>query len=331
MTNPSPKYLILLYSTLKISSKGIKTSQPDIITAPQATESHCLIKFPSNHPIKAYIQSRLPLPINLRFTSKTKGHLTYTPTMQSSRINLVNLPTIIESQKIIHQSIYKIADISQMIIVGDTNNDDDCDTHFNENDDVEEFEECNSGITPPLYQCKQKRFKKVVRQQAVKDVEEQVRMLLERAAEADDLEFELLDRGDYEEMRFDEEEVEEEFLAGLEEELFMDESRKDDESNFKIENTEIIGNGNENEDEDEDTENDNDNDNDVEDDEEEEEEEEGDDEEKGYKRIEKVVVQGSGNEIDLGDIFNSKRKDSDLDMDILVGDDPDSNEFEFEN
>ncbi|TIB05576.1 hypothetical protein E3P96_01133 [Wallemia ichthyophaga] len=108
---------------------------------------------------------------------------------------LVDLPTIIESQKTLdNKQMFKIADICQMLVVGDEIQPDAPETKaFNTNEYVYPH-----GITPPMKHARKRRFRKRVNRQTIETVEEEVERLLTQDAKSDKVEYDVLDRTAFE-------------------------------------------------------------------------------------------------------------------------------------
>lgn len=89
---------------------------------------------------------------------------------------ICRMPTIVESQKEINGKIYKIADISTLVVIYDTD--------FNVEDEVRKAE--LSGLTPPTKFIKERRFSKVsvVRSDEIEKIEKKVAELLKEDVNA---------------------------------------------------------------------------------------------------------------------------------------------------
>ena len=124
---------------------------------------------------------------------------------------LVDLPCILEAQKTVdRKQFYKSGDISQMLLVEDTPI-----NQKNEPINMDEIRESlpqlerkdyiyPHGITPPLYNVRQNRFRKRTPKHEIETIEEQVKKLLERDNEADDVKYEIVQDED-DEMSFENE------------------------------------------------------------------------------------------------------------------------------
>ncbi|KAG2177558.1 hypothetical protein INT44_008070 [Umbelopsis vinacea] len=113
---------------------------------------------------------------------------------------LVDLPTIIESQKTIDQKqLYKVADISQMLLVEPHNSQEEPHTSypFSVRRNAE-FYLHPDGVTPPLKHVRKRRFRKRLSKRTIEVVEKEVERLLEVDATAEDVRYEMSDNRDLE-------------------------------------------------------------------------------------------------------------------------------------
>ncbi|KAI9297113.1 hypothetical protein K502DRAFT_340452 [Neoconidiobolus thromboides FSU 785] len=105
-------------------------------------------------------------------------------------VKLVDLPTLIESQKIFNnKQMVKIADISQMIVVDDP-------TLKPSRPNKKDPYIWSDGITPPLKNVRKRRFRKRVSRQTIEIVENELERLLTEDVKADDVIYELADASD---------------------------------------------------------------------------------------------------------------------------------------
>ncbi|ELA42238.1 uncharacterized protein VICG_00637 [Vittaforma corneae ATCC 50505] len=89
---------------------------------------------------------------------------------------ICKLPTIVESQKVVDNKLYKIADISALVVVYE-------DSNFNVDDEICKYE--SSGLTPPMYYARERRFAKTaVRTEDVERIERKVAELLKADSKA---------------------------------------------------------------------------------------------------------------------------------------------------
>lgn len=108
---------------------------------------------------------------------------------------LVDLPTIIESQKTLDQKqLYKIGDISQMLLVEPHSQDEP--NALNNVRRNTEFYLYPDGITPPLKHVRKRRFRKRLSKRTIEVVEKEVERLLEVDATAEDVRYEMNDNRD---------------------------------------------------------------------------------------------------------------------------------------
>ncbi|KAF9526997.1 TAFII55 protein conserved region-domain-containing protein [Crepidotus variabilis] len=105
---------------------------------------------------------------------------------------LVDLPCIVESQKTLDgKQMFKVADICQMLVVGDKIQSEEQmtrDKGFN----IDEFI-WPHGITPPLHHVRKRRFRKRVNRRAIESVEQEVERLLDEDSLATEVKFDILD------------------------------------------------------------------------------------------------------------------------------------------
>ncbi|KAF9218144.1 hypothetical protein BS17DRAFT_722152, partial [Gyrodon lividus] len=105
---------------------------------------------------------------------------------------LVDLPCIIESQKALdNKQMFKVADICQMLVVGDRIQNEEAVT-ANRNVSVDEFI-WPHGITPPLHHVRKRRFRKRVNKRTIESVEEEVERLLTADTLAANVKYEVLE------------------------------------------------------------------------------------------------------------------------------------------
>ncbi|PCH38173.1 hypothetical protein WOLCODRAFT_66898 [Wolfiporia cocos MD-104 SS10] len=105
---------------------------------------------------------------------------------------LVDLPCIIESQKTLdNKQMFKVADICQMLVVGQPIDNEDALTSQRKFD-VDEFI-WHHGITPPLHHVRKRRFRKRVNRRTIETVEQEVERLLEEDALASEVKYAVLE------------------------------------------------------------------------------------------------------------------------------------------
>lgn len=102
---------------------------------------------------------------------------------QTLFVRLVDLPCIVESQKTVDRKrFYKTADISQLIIV-ERLSPEQMQAALQKSTKSSEHAH-SSGITPPLKYCRQRRFRKGVNRKRVENIENEVNRLLKADMEA---------------------------------------------------------------------------------------------------------------------------------------------------
>ncbi|KAI9365421.1 TAFII55 protein conserved region-domain-containing protein [Zopfochytrium polystomum] len=124
---------------------------------------------------------------SLKFDDPRHGKFTFSG--ESFPVRLVDLPCIIESQQNVDgRQFFKIADISQMLIIGES-------PDALETSGVDDYV-WPHGLTPPLRHVRKRRFRKRISKRAIEDVEREVERLLKADAEAEDVRYEeLFDEG----------------------------------------------------------------------------------------------------------------------------------------
>ncbi|KAG6376494.1 TAFII55 protein conserved region-domain-containing protein [Boletus reticuloceps] len=105
---------------------------------------------------------------------------------------LVDLPCVIEAQKTLDsKQMFKVADICQMLVVGDRIQNEEAFT-ANRNVNINEFI-WPHGITPPLHHTRKRRFRKRVNKRMIESVEEEVERLLAADNIAMEVKYEVLE------------------------------------------------------------------------------------------------------------------------------------------
>ncbi|KIY73837.1 hypothetical protein CYLTODRAFT_433918 [Cylindrobasidium torrendii FP15055 ss-10] len=105
---------------------------------------------------------------------------------------LVDLPCIVESQKTLDsKQMFKVADICQMLVVGDRVENDEPLTN-QKNFNIEEFI-WPHGVTPPMHHVRKRRFRKRINRRTIESTEEAVERLLEEDALASEVKFDVLE------------------------------------------------------------------------------------------------------------------------------------------
>ncbi|KAI9570457.1 TAFII55 protein conserved region-domain-containing protein [Boletus coccyginus] len=105
---------------------------------------------------------------------------------------LVDLPCVVEAQKTLdNKQMFKVADICQMLVVGDRIQNEEAVT-ANRNVNIDEFI-WPHGITPPLHHARKRRFRKRVNKRMIESVEEEVERLLAADNLASEVKYEVLE------------------------------------------------------------------------------------------------------------------------------------------
>ncbi|CAO3702888.1 unnamed protein product [Rhizopus stolonifer] len=129
--------------------------------------------------------------VKLNFKDNRKG--TFTFEGRDYEALLVDLPTIIESQKTLDKKqFYKVADISQMLLVDPASGSDPYVPQANGRHETEPYSYPH-GLTPPLKHVRKRRFRKKLSKRAIEEVEREVERLLEIDATAEDVQYEVVD------------------------------------------------------------------------------------------------------------------------------------------
>ncbi|KAG8929145.1 hypothetical protein FRC03_006785 [Tulasnella sp. 419] len=106
---------------------------------------------------------------------------------------LVDLPSIIESQKTLdNKQMFKIADICQMLVVGDKVENGEEPAANSKTFDVSDFL-WPHGITPPMKWARKRRFRKRMSRAAIEIVEQEVDRLLMEDSRASEVQYDVLE------------------------------------------------------------------------------------------------------------------------------------------
>ncbi|KAG1057426.1 hypothetical protein G6F43_000734 [Rhizopus delemar] len=133
----------------------------------------------------------IPQDVKLNFKDNRKGTLTFEG--RDYDVLLVDLPTIIEAQKTLDKKqFYKVADISQMLLVDPTSGNEPFVQQTNGRHETEPYNYPH-GLTPPLKHVRKRRFRKKLSKRAIEEVEREVERLLEIDATAEDVQYEVVD------------------------------------------------------------------------------------------------------------------------------------------
>ncbi|ORZ16545.1 TAFII55 protein conserved region-domain-containing protein [Absidia repens] len=149
-----------------------------------------------------YVKKReIPEDIKLNFKDNRRGYFYFEG--QRHETTLVDLPTIIESQKTLDKKqFYKIADISQMLVVDNATLDAPINQQMNGRHHADPYSYPH-GLTPPLKYVRKRRFRKKLSKRAIEEVEREVERLLEVDATAEDVTYEVFDGREEMEMESD--------------------------------------------------------------------------------------------------------------------------------
>ncbi|KAG2232499.1 hypothetical protein INT48_007412 [Thamnidium elegans] len=138
----------------------------------------------------------IPEDVKLTFKDNRKGQFNFEG--RKYDVQLVDLPTIIESQKTLDKKqFYKVADISQMLLVDPTSGSEPFIPQTNGRLETDPYN-FPHGLTPPLKHVRQRRFRKKLSKRAIEEVEREVERLLEVDATAEDVQYEVVDNRDME-------------------------------------------------------------------------------------------------------------------------------------
>ncbi|KAI8374114.1 TAFII55 protein conserved region-domain-containing protein [Radiomyces spectabilis] len=216
--------------------------------------------------LREYVRKReVPDDVKMQFKDSRRGYFYFQG--EKHDITLVDLPTVIESQRTLDKKqFYKIADISQMLVVDGASREDQQSLQAGGRHSADPYMYPH-GLTPPLKHVRKRRFRKKLSKRAIEEVEREVERLLEVDATAEDVQYEVFDNR--------ETEMEMESDAGTQDiDLGMSdaESESDEDLAAAIDRDLEMMEEEDNEDNDED---DNDEDDEEEDSEEDEDEEEG--------------------------------------------------------
>ena len=142
---------------------------------------------PSLERMRKMAESREPAPdISFKFRDSRRG--TFTIGNKTFNTKLVDLPCIIEAHKTPDKkSLFKVADISQMLVLEDPDTQAPGGGAFN----VDEFI-WTSGITPPLKHARKRRFRKRINKRTIETVEAEVERLLQADADADTVKWDVI-------------------------------------------------------------------------------------------------------------------------------------------
>ncbi|KAI8343354.1 TAFII55 protein conserved region-domain-containing protein [Chlamydoabsidia padenii] len=168
-------------------------------------EEHLILRLPEGEmcdKLHEYVKKReIPEDIKLNFKDNRRGYFYFDG--QRHDLTLVDLPTIIESQKTLDKKqFYKIADISQMLVVDGATLDTPMTQQVNGRHQTDPYMYPH-GLTPPLKYVRKRRFRKKLSKRAIEEVEREVERLLEVDATAEDVSYEVFDGREEMEMESD--------------------------------------------------------------------------------------------------------------------------------
>ncbi|KND01768.1 uncharacterized protein SPPG_03559 [Spizellomyces punctatus DAOM BR117] len=179
----------------RITIKPKKGPLEDEEEAP--VEEHFILRMPSGEPaekLREAVKAReIPEDFNVTFYDPRRA--TFRLGADSYRAKLVDLPCIIESHKTLdNKQFYKVADISQMLVVDGPAQT----TPPQEPQQPLHHDEYTwpHGLTPPLWNVRKRRFRKRISKRTIEDVEREVVRLLEADAQAENVLFEVDDGTD---------------------------------------------------------------------------------------------------------------------------------------
>ncbi|CAG8610755.1 24148_t:CDS:2 [Gigaspora rosea] len=138
-------------------------------------------------------QKFAPEDVEIMFKDSRRAIFTFENQKYSAR--LVDLPCIIEAQKTFNnKQFYKVADICQMLIVEspiDTQEEVHMFTENMASSSIDQFE-WPDGLTPPLKNVRNRRFRKRISNKKIEDIEKEVEKLLHDDSLAEEVKIEAL-------------------------------------------------------------------------------------------------------------------------------------------
>ncbi|KAJ9085320.1 hypothetical protein DSO57_1015135 [Entomophthora muscae] len=166
----------------------------DVIEDEDFVEEHVIVRAPPSmaDEIRTMIRDKERIQdISLTFTDPRKGIFKIKD--QEIGMKLVDMPTIIESQKFYHnKNMIKVADISQMLVLDDPENKP---SRPAKNRDSVSWPD---GLSLPLKDVRRRRFRKRVSKQIIEIVENELERLLLKDLQALDVQYEFADAPDRE-------------------------------------------------------------------------------------------------------------------------------------
>ncbi|KAI7868276.1 TAFII55 protein conserved region-domain-containing protein [Spinellus fusiger] len=138
----------------------------------------------------------IPEDVRLHFKDNRRGYFYLEGKKYDT--TLVDLPTIVESQKTLDKKqFYKIADISQMLLVEGPSKEENAPSLANGKHSTDPYA-YQHGLAPPLKHVRKRRFRKKLSKRAIEEVEREVERLLEVDATAEDVQYEVVDNREME-------------------------------------------------------------------------------------------------------------------------------------
>ncbi|KAI9493420.1 TAFII55 protein conserved region-domain-containing protein [Zychaea mexicana] len=163
-----------------------------------AIEEHLILRLPQGETCERLRESvrKREVPDDVKLTMKDSRRGYFWIGGRKYDTTLMDLPTIIESQKTFDKKqFYKIADISQMLLVDDgTTPSEEANSRVSSSDPYM----FQHGLTPPLKYVRRRRFRKKLSKRAIEEVEQEVERLLEVDAQAEDVQYEVFDNRELE-------------------------------------------------------------------------------------------------------------------------------------
>ncbi|KAI7848484.1 TAFII55 protein conserved region-domain-containing protein [Circinella umbellata] len=170
-----------------------------------AIEEHLILRLPQGEMCEKLRESvrkrEIPEDVKLQMKDSRRGQFTIGGRKYDT--TLVDLPTIIESQKTFDKKqFYKTADISQMLLVDDGTGPLEEQSNLNNSNNMLRTSGdpfiYQHGLTPPLKHVRKRRFRKKLSKRAIEEVEQEVERLLEVDAQAEDVQYEVFDNRELE-------------------------------------------------------------------------------------------------------------------------------------
>ncbi|KAI9005490.1 TAFII55 protein conserved region-domain-containing protein [Phycomyces nitens] len=186
---------------IKLTTKETAHSGSDDEDEPEAAiEEHLILRLPAGNMsdrLHEYVRKReIPDDVRLHFKDNRRGYFYLDGRKYDT--TLVDLPTIIESQKTLDKKqFYKIADISQMLVVDGPSKEDAFMPPNNGRHSTDPYSYPH-GLAPPLKHVRKRRFRKKLSKRAIEEVEREVERLLEVDATAEDVQYEVVDNREME-------------------------------------------------------------------------------------------------------------------------------------